>query len=177
MVDEKSLRGKKARKSGQLFELRVRKDLESDGWTVCKFDNNVELPTTIISADAYTSVKFKNKGKLIIAKRKYNPYNKVMTIGVGFPDFVVFRKTDQHIYSDIESNLNFKGGEFTNNPFVHEVIGVESKSNKYLDKEEKAKVAWLLENKIFSKILVAYKGKVPGEILYTDERGLMKDDK
>ena len=96
-----------------------------------------------------------------------------MAIGVGFPDFICFRfiKEEKEVLSstgtfyptikEIESVSRIK--------LLYEAIGVEAKSNKYLDKEEKAKVKWLLENKIFSKILVAYKGK-SGEILYKDER-------
>ena len=51
---------------------------------------------------------------------------------------------------------------------LYEVIGVESKSNGYLTKEEKEKVKWLLKNKIFSKILIAKKSKVRGEIIYDE---------
>ena len=141
MTEENSLRGKKARADGVKFELKVRRDLEADGWIVDKWNNNVDL----------------ENDKLIIAKRKYNPFNKVMAIGVGFPDFVCFRWGVD----------GCKG--------YGDIIGVEAKSAKYLDKEEKAKVKWLLDNKIFSKILVAYKGK-DGEILYRDERGLKEDE-
>ena len=42
----------------------------------------------------------------------------------------------------------------------YEVIGVECKSNGYLTPEEREKCKWLLENKIFSKILIAKKKKV-----------------
>lgn len=41
----------------------------------------------------------------------------------------------------------------------YEVIGVECKTNGYLDKTEKEKCKWLLDNNIFSKILIAYKTK------------------
>jgi len=50
----------------------------------------------------------------------------------------------------------------------YEVIGVEVKSNGYLDKEEKAKCKWLLEKKIFTKILIAKKSKVRGKIDYKE---------
>ncbi len=36
-----------------------------------------------------------------------------------------------------------------------DIIGLEVKSNGYLDKVEKDMCFWLLENKIFSKILIA----------------------
>ena len=46
------------------------------------------------------------------------------------------------------------------------ILGVEAKSNGFLTKEEKEKMNWLLENNIFSKILIAKKGKKRGEIVY-----------
>jgi len=52
--------------------------------------------------------------------------------------------------------------------YVYEIIGVECKSNGYLTPEEREKCKWLLENKIFSKILIARKGKKRGEIIYED---------
>jgi hypothetical protein len=39
---------------------------------------------------------------------------------------------------------------------LYEVIGVESKKAKYLDAKEKKMAIWLLDNKIFSKIYIAY---------------------
>ena len=108
------------------------------------------------------------KGKIVSAKYKFRGKGIPMAIGTGFPDFVAFRKTDQHIYSDIESNLNFKGGKFSHNPFVHEVIGVEVKSNGYLDPKEREKCKWLIDNRIFSKILIASKSKKRGEIIYKE---------
>lgn len=87
-------------------------------------------------------------GKIVSSKRKYNPFAKVMTIGTGFPDFVCIKR---------------EGDKF-------DVIGLEVKGNGYLDQIEKGMCFWLLENKIFSKILIARHGKKPGEILYIDFR-------
>ena len=42
MIDKKT-QGKKNRQAGARFELRVRKDLESKGWIVSKWMNNVEF--------------------------------------------------------------------------------------------------------------------------------------
>lgn len=50
------------------------------------------------------------------------------------------------------------------------VIGCEVKSNGYLTKEEKEKCKWLLDNNVFSKILIAKKGTKRGGIIY-DEFG------
>ncbi len=75
-----------------------------------------------------------NKNKIVPAKRKYNPYARAFVIGTGFPDFICFKRKE-------------------NNEF--EVIGVEAKKNGYLDKYEKDMCEWMIENKIFSRILIA----------------------
>ncbi len=147
----KKTQGKKNRAAGQRFELKVRKDLESKGWIVDKWSNNVEFESNLKHElkGNYLTLKY-NKAKLIPAKRKYNPFKKVMAIGTGFPDFVAFR-TSVDVRSD---------------KYYYDVVGVEAKSNGYLTKEEKEKCKWLLDNNIFSKILVASKGKKRGEIVY-----------
>jgi len=109
--------GRKSRAGGGQFEARVRGDLEDKGWIVDKWSNNVF------------------EGKLIPCRRKFNPFNKVMTIGTGFPDFVCFSR---------------RGDLF-------KVIGVEVKMNGNLSRVEKEKCAWYLKNGIFSEILVASK--------------------
>lgn len=129
---EKSIRGKKSRERGQRFETKVRQDLEKLGWIVSKWMNTVDYE------------REGKIGKLVPAKRKYNPFMKVMTIGTGFPDFVCFKREEN----------NF------------DVIGVEVKGNGYLDAVERGMCLWLLENKIFSKILIAKRGKKKGEIEY-----------
>ena len=86
------------------------------------------------------------KLKIVPSKRKFNPFLKTMIIGTGFPDFVAFKRLNDN----------------------YEVIGVEVKTKGYLDKIEKGMCHWLLENKIFSKILIAKKGKKNGEIEYID---------
>jgi len=117
--------GKKNKRAGLRFEARVREDLMKMGWIVDKWTNTVDQD------------KDGNIGGVIPAKRKYNPYKKVMVLGTGFPDFICFKKV---------------GGGF-------DVIGVEVKSNGYLDQVEKGMCLWLLENKIFSRILIAKKKK------------------
>jgi len=128
-----SAQGKKNRVSGRIFETKVREKLESMGWVVDKWTNTVDY----------------DRLKLVPAKRKYNPFKKVMVIGTGFPDFIAFKKNEENNY---------------------EIIGVEVKSNGYLSQIEKSMCMWLLENKIFSKILIAKKGKSRGEIEYIDFR-------
>jgi len=150
MKEKNKIRGKKARASGQRFELKVRKDLESKGWICDKWSNNVsDFPEENINLPP----EKREDRKLIPAKRKYNPFNKALAIGTGFPDFICFT-----------------WGIDGCNGYA-DVIGVEVKSNGYLDKIEKAKCKWLIENKIFSRILIAQKGKKRGEIVYKEFGG------
>ena len=126
----KSKQGKKNRAAGARFELKVRNNLESEGWIIDKWTNNFDL----------------EEKKLIKAKRKYNPFKKVLGIGTGFPDFIAFRLKKKD----------------------YEIIGVEVKGNGWLDKNEKEKCKFLIKEKIFSRILIAKKGKKRGEIEYID---------
>ena len=121
--------GKLSRGQGARFELKVRAGLEEMGWIVDKWTNNVE------------------DEKLIKAKRKYNPFMKMLVVGTGFPDFISIKHIHEGTYS---------------------VIGVEVKMNGILSKIEKEKCRWYLKNKIFSKILVAKKGVKRGQIEYID---------
>lgn len=130
-----SVRGKKSRAAGTRFEAKVRQHLEEIGWIVSKWMNTVDYE------------KNGKIGKLVPAKRKYNPFLKVLGIGTGFPDFIAFKK---------------------NNDGKYEVIGVEVKIRGYLDQIEKGMCQWLLQSKVFSKILIAKRGKKRGEIEYID---------
>ena len=143
LKSEKSSQGRKNRAAGGRFESKVRTDLERMGWTVSKWMNTIEQE------------KNDRIWKIVPAKRKYNPFLKVLGIGVGFPDFVCFKKVDNGKY---------------------EVIGLEAKGNGYLDPKEKGMSHWLLENKIFSRILIAKRGKKRGEIEYTDFKDKYKTD-
>lgn len=128
-------KGKKSRAAGLRFEARVREDLEKMGWVVDKWTNTVDY----------------NKLKLVPAKRKYNPFTRVMALGTGFPDFVAIKPVkEKEVFNEIGEPINSGETKF-------EVVGVEVKSNGYLDKIEKGMCMWLLKNKIFSKILIARK--------------------
>jgi len=118
--------GKKSKASGGQFELRVRKHLEEKGWIVDKWSNNVDLEDS----------------KIVPCKRKFNPFNKAMTIGTGFPDFVCFEK---------RGNL-------------YKVIGIEVKMNGTLSRIEKEKCSWYLKNGTFSEILIASKIKTKNRV-------------
>jgi len=111
-------KGRISRARGARFELKVRQDLENKERIVDKWTNNVDL----------------EEDKVIPAKRKYNPYKKVLVIGTGFPDFISIKHASKGVYS---------------------VIGVEVKINGILSKIEKEKCAWYLKNKIFSQIWIA----------------------
>jgi len=129
-------RGKTSRAAGSRFELKVRRDLEDKGRVVDKWNNNVDLPSRGDSSkdDSGEPSGEPEEGKLIIAKRKFNPFSKVMTIGTGFPDFISIKHIHDGLYS---------------------VIGVEVKMNGFLSKIEKEKCAWYLKNKIFGSIWIA----------------------
>ena len=60
-----------------------------------------------------------------------------MAIGTGFPDFIIYKQKNK----------------------LYQIIFVEVKSNGYLDKTEKEKATWYLENKLCSKFLIAKKSK------------------
>lgn len=128
-----SIRGKKSRAAGARFELKVRNQLESKGWIVDKWNNNVYL----------------EEKKLVKVKNKFLGPGKPMMLGAGFPDFVAFKL------------VRDKGKNY-------EVIGVEVRGGGWLNKSEKEKCKFLLNKKIFSKILIAKKGKKRGEIEYID---------
>lgn len=68
---KKVAQGKRNRAAGARFERKVREDLESKGWTVDKFTNNINLDNSCF----------------IPAKS-----NRFMSRSCGFPDFVAFRK-------------------------------------------------------------------------------------
>ncbi|MEK0330805.1 MAG: hypothetical protein QQN49_06150, partial [Nitrosopumilus sp.] len=98
-------------------------------------------------------------GKLIPAKRKYAGPGRPLAIGTGFPDFIAL------MWNPL-SNSNFR--DKTNDKFntdsTHFCIGIECKTNGYLDKIEKQKCKWYIDNKIFSKILIASKHKIKNRI-------------
>ena len=157
-------KGKKSKGSGARFELKVRRDLESKGRIVDKWNNNVGMYDSegneiiIKSVDkkikyflakTKKEMKFENIifDKCVIAKKVFNPFKKIAVPGAGFPDFISIK----HVYEGMYS-----------------VIGVEAKMNGILSKTEKEKCAWYLQNKIFSEIWIAKKGEKRGEIKYDD---------
>jgi len=136
---DKKTQGKNNRARGKAFERKVRFDLESKGYIVCKWSNNVSEP--------FQSDIGEYNLKLISAKHTFNPFTKAMSAGNGFPDFIAYKCKSHNEYT---------------------IIGVESKMNGQLDRIEKEKCRWLLQNNIFSKILIAQRGIKRGEIIYTE---------
>jgi len=161
MTEKNRLRGKRSRAQGAAFERRVRQDLEEKGWIVSKWPNNVEFG--VQNKDIVTTINENVKainsewgGKLVPAKAKFRGIGIPMALGTGFPDFIAFKRLS---FMNESKKLGIDYG------WAYEVIGVESKMNGYLDPKEREKCKWLLENNIFSKILIASKTKVKNRIV------------
>ncbi len=106
MIDHKK-QGRKNNLDGAKFELKVRRMFEDEGWIVSKYQNNINLDTD----------------EIVMAKGYYIP-GRGLTLGKGFPDFVMFKK------SRWDAGPNFYDLQF-----------VECKRNiKRLSKEEKQKM-------------------------------------
>ena len=97
-----------------------------------------------LERDGWIINKWRNnvKDDKLIPAKNYFIRGKGTIQGTGFPDFIAFRTLG----------------------LLYEVIGVEVKSNGYLSPEEKEKCKWLLENKVFSKILIASRDKINNRI-------------
>jgi hypothetical protein len=134
------------RRKGLAFEHKVRADLEKSGYIVSKWQNNIKFEEFSTPDNKYGGVGI--HGKLCPAHPGH-----FRLMQTGFPDFVAFIKIE---------NIT------TNGQILYNVIGVECKSNGYVDKEEREKCKWYLEHKIFSKILIASKGEKRGEIVYKE---------
>lgn len=72
MVDYKK-QGAANRKKGSLFERKARRDLEEQGWTVSKWQNNIDLDKNCMHAARQKFIRGRGMG-----------------LGSGFPDFVAF---------------------------------------------------------------------------------------
>jgi hypothetical protein len=156
-----SKQGKKNRASGQRFEAKVRAGLEEMGWIVDRWTNTVEYN------------REEGIGKVVPSKRKYNPFRKVMVVSTGFPDFICIKpKKEEKFFNEYGEKIKLDKGNF-------EVLGVEVKKNGYLDQVEKGMCHWLIDNRIFSRILIA-KAKKNGrkiEVEYLDfEKKFKKPD-
>ncbi len=100
-----------------------------------KVRNSLEKEGWIV--DKWTNNINLKERKLVKVKNKFLGPGKPIMLGAGFPDFIAFRT---------------KGKSY-------EIIGVEARTIGSLSKEEREKCEWYLNNKIFSKILIAKKEK------------------
>jgi len=132
MTEKNRIKGKKNRGAGLRFERKVRKDLEKKGFVVDKWSNNIEFgnfcPKCFKKIEQGTlhnrfvchnhknnlneddSIYFNQSGikkaMLIPAKRKFNPFKKVLGIGTGMPDFIIFRRlTGKEILEDLKNDF------------------------------------------------------------------------
>lgn len=145
--------GKKSHAKGKEFERKVRVDLESKGWIVSKWQNNVEFKE--YEPGEHQSGGVGLLGNIIPVKPKFNPFTKsLMMNSGGFPDFIAF---------NLAGTFKFNSEEK-----AYMVVGYECKTNGQLDKIEKQKCLWLLKNNIFSKIFIAKKSEKRGEIIYEE---------
>lgn len=182
---KKVARGKKSKAAGNAFELRVREDLTLRDWYVAKYPNNVQFMKEGDKDDGYgKDIKRlvdnnleATPGKIVAAKHKFRGFGIPMAMGTGFPDFIAFRHcatAPQGKSIIINNNCEGCGLESQvvkfNMSAISEVIGVEAKSNGKLSKEEQKKCKWYLDNRVFSKILIAKKTKEGRKIkvIYTD---------
>jgi len=154
IIDRKKL-GKKGRAAGKSFELKVRADLEKQGWIVFRNHNDVEFEMctrmNAVTFEHPENCKCNTKGKFKQAKSKWNPFTKMpMALQSGFPDFVCIQCH--------EGWDTYAAGCF-------EVQFVECKIERNIDKIEKAKVEWLKSN-FHIPIVLARRGEKRGTIKY-----------
>jgi len=166
MINKKT-QGKKNRQAGARFERKVRKDLESEGFVVDRWTNQVsDYPENNINKPP----KEREDRKLIPARS--NRFNMRTT---GFPDFICFHRIEVEGVNRtkfpkkiaIRNSILGKVDLIIPQP-LFSIIGIEVKSNGYLNKKEKEKAHWLLENNIFSRIIIAKKSKQRGKIEYIE---------
>jgi len=155
---ERSKLGAKSRKEGKAFEPRVYRDMSEKGWIVNRWSNDVEFDLDVLDIKENVAMKL---GKVVLAKTKWRhtPRGMMpMNLNPGFPDFVCFKE---------EKGLSGALG-------LYDVIGVECKISGSLDKLEKEKCKWYLDNNVFSKILIASKVKEKNRIKVVYEDFLEK---
>ena len=138
MEIDKSTQGKRNRLAGADFERRTKKHLQEFGWIVDRWTNNVELPhekfVAINENQNPCNSKIFVSGKCIPAKS-----NRFNTRTNGFPDFFAYK---------LGLKFNF----------------IECKINGRLDKTEKLKAQWYLDNNYCDKFFIAYKTIENGKV-------------
>lgn len=138
----------------KIDEKRGRKSRSKGGQFEARVRKDLEDKGWIV--DKWTNNIDLEGGKIFPAKRVFKRFGigkGVMTIGTGFPDFIAFQKM---------------GGNY-------KIIGVEVKVGGTLDRTEKEKCKWLLENDVFSEIWISKKIKEKNRIRveYIDVRKII----
>ena len=140
----KAKQGKANRAAGKRFELKVRADLESDGWIVFRNSNDVKQ----IDNKNGQTIRFQQ------TTGHWNPFTRtIMVSQSGFPDFICLRDDGTESFDKNILMTNFKP------------MFVECKTNGHLDKIEKEKVKWIRE-KLKIPVFIASVGDKRGEIKY-----------
>lgn len=164
--------GKKNRAKGAYFERKVRAWLEKHGWIVDRWTNNVEFNWFCgmenIGKDPpfddgyHDASDFSYQGKLVPAKT-----NRFSMRNTGFPDFIAYKEIIGSPEGEDKKLLCADGFNDTcYEGFV--IVGLECKSNGKLDKDEKEKSEWCRKSNIFTRFLIAKKGKKRGEIIFDE---------
>ena len=115
MKIDKKAQGRRNKRVGAQFENDFRRKMIEKGWILSKWHNNIDLQTD----------------EIVQARNHYIP-KRGLTMGKGFPDFVMFRKLEKD----------------------YEVRFVECKTNNTLSKEEKMKMEVL--RKMGHKCYIAF---------------------
>ena len=172
MVDMRK-QGKRNQINGRIFENLTRQDLESKGWIVSRWCNNVEFAQNGEGCGKYYELESgdferckpgqwcddcenkTNRARCISAKQ--GRFRKTST---GFPDFIAYTLGDKESSMTIQTKYGLPAVVVGDSP---NIIFVECKTNGRLSKEEKEKAKWYLDNNFCSQFLVAYKEKDPND--------------
>jgi hypothetical protein len=186
---KKQKQGRLNRQRGAAWEHYVRDDLISKGWNVSKFQSNVRL-TLNLTVDG----EVKDPEKIIkLMKGFYKGFRLSLSdypLGAGYPiiepkakDIIINIIEGKEVKLDIKGKLipamtsnKFRRGTlglpdficWRQPPFPHltyELIGVEAKVDGRVDIIERAKFKWLLDNHIFSKIIIVKKNKEGNKVI------------
>jgi hypothetical protein len=156
MIDQIK-KGKLNRAAGKRFELKVRADLEKNGWIVFRNSNDVQEIKSKNPFEWEGGCAFKQ------TTGHWNPFTRtIMMSQSGFPDFICIKEGLFDTPMGIKMRLT---------PPAFEIQFVEckggDKKHKYLSAKEKAKVEWI-KNNLKIPVLIANKGKKRGEIEYVN---------
>jgi len=103
----------------------------------------------LLEEEGWFVSKFQNKIDIKKEEMVAAKQGRFRMTSTGFPDFICWKR-EYKTYLQEE---------------VLEMIGVECKSDGILDKTEKAQCEWLLENRVFDKILITKRDKIKNKIV------------